>query len=136
MTGVYQEPKYRDFILIMCSGKEEERNWVLRAACTWLVGMVTLITAGRKRAPLFTRYVAQPPPPVCSISRRSPSDQQGWELPAPQPHAAGSPQIKHGILQSSSSHPQNYNISCSPLKRSCMSNHLNECYIIYKFCCY
>lgn len=84
---------------------------------------------------LFTKYAAQPPPPVCSLSRRSP-DQQGWGLPTPQPHAAGSPQIKHGILQSSSSHPQNYNIPCTPLKRSCMSNHLNECYIIYKFCCY
>lgn len=32
-----------------------------------------------------------------------------------------------------SSQPQHYKVPYSPLERSCMSNRLNECYIIYKF---
>lgn len=52
----------------MCSVKEEERNWVLRAACTWLVGMVTLIAAGRKACPICSQSMQHSHHPQCAPS--------------------------------------------------------------------
>lgn len=66
---------------------------------------------------------------------------QGWGLPASASAPTPPPRLLLGELMNNtwhftehvSSQPQNYEVPYSPLKRSCMSNRLNECYIIYKF---
>lgn len=122
----------------MCSVEEEERNGVLRALYARLVGMVTLIAAGGKAYAICSQIGAAKLPPGLVVLQQEVGPQgsgQGWGLlPAPLPPSAPrGRRIKDCILQNVSSRPQNYSVPYTPLKRSCMSNHLNECYIIYNF---
>jgi len=90
---VYWETKILRFYLnyVKCEGGREQLGIesCVHVAC----GSSHIHHCRKESVPhLFTRYAAQPPPPMCSLSRRGPSDQQGWGLPAPQPHADGAHQ--------------------------------------------
>lgn len=73
----------------MCSVEEEERNGVLRALYTRLVGVVTLIAAGGKVYPIYSQIGAAKLPPGLVVLQQEVGPQGsglGWGLlPAPLP---------------------------------------------------